>query len=83
VDVYGERDAFTQVEVAKYGGFNFGPGLSKMEGFSLKKRSDRAQVHLFAVGMYQNQVFSDDCCGTPFCGGTALTGRRFTSNFCR
>jgi len=47
----------------------------------LKKRSDRAQVHLFAVGMCQNHVVSDDCCGTPFCAETALVRHRFASNF--
>ena len=38
-----------QVEVAKYGEFNFGASLLKKEGFSLKKSSDKAQVGLFAV----------------------------------
>ena len=60
------------MEVARRGKFDFGAGLSKKNGFSLKKRSDRAQVHLFAVGMCQNHVVSDDCCGTPFCEETAL-----------
>ena len=47
----------------------------------MKKRSDRAQVHLFAVGMYQNHVVLDDCCGMPFCVETALVRHRFASNF--
>ena len=42
---------FCQVEVARHDKFDFGAGLSKKNGFSLKKHSDRAQVHLFAVGM--------------------------------
>ena len=45
-----------QVEVARYGEFDFGAGLSKKEGFSSRKHSDRAQVHLFVVSMYQNQL---------------------------
>jgi len=40
---------------------------------SLKKRSDKAQVYLFAFSMCQNQVVSDNCCGTPFFAGTAIT----------
>jgi len=64
--------------VARHGEFDFGAGLSKKDGFSLKKHSDRAQVHLFAVGMCQNHVVSEDCCGTPFCAETVLS---FASNF--
>jgi len=70
-----------RVEVARHGEFNWGAGLSKKDGFSLKKRSDRAQVHLFAVGMCQNHVISDDYCGTPLCTETALICHHFTSNF--
>jgi len=55
--------------------------LSKKDGFSLKNCSDRAQAHLFAVGMCQNHVVSDDCCGTPFCTETALVRHCFASNF--
>jgi len=44
----------------------------KKEGFSLKKCSDRAQVHLFAVSMCQNQVISGNCCGMPLSTETAL-----------
>ena len=55
-------------------------GLLRKDGFSSKKRSDRAQV-LFAVGMCQNHVVSDDCCGTPFCAETVLVRHRFASNF--
>ena len=47
----------------------------------MKKRSDRAQVHLFAVGMCQNHVVSDNCCRTPFCAETALVRHRFASNY--
>jgi len=57
---------FCRVEVARHSEFHFGAGLSKKDGFSLKKHSDTAQVRLFAVGMCQNHVNSDDCCGTPF-----------------
>jgi len=38
----------------------------------LKKHSDKAQRHLFAVSMCQNQVVSDDYCGTLFCAETLL-----------
>ena len=43
---------FCQVEVARHGEIDFGAGLSKRK-VSLKKHSDRAQVHLFAVSMCQ------------------------------
>ena len=46
--------------------------VCQKEGFSAKKRFDAAQVHLFAVSVYQNQVISDNCRGTPFCAETAL-----------
>ena len=72
---------FRPVETARQGEFDFGADLSKKEGFSSKKRSDRAQVHLFAASMCQNHVVSDDCCGTPFCAETALVRHRFASNF--
>jgi len=45
----GERATFCRVEVARHGELDFGAGLSKKDGFSFKNRSDRAQVHLFAV----------------------------------
>ena len=70
-----------QIEVAKYGEFNFGAGLLKKEGFSLKKSSDKAQVCLFAVCICQNQVILDNCCGTPFCAATALIHHHSASNF--
>jgi len=69
------------VEAARRGEFDFGTDLSKKAGFSSKKRSDRAQVHLFAVSMCQNHVVSDDCCGTPFCTEMALIRHRFASKF--
>jgi len=72
---------FHPVETARQGELDFGADLSKKEGFSLKERSDRAQVHLFAVSMCQNHVISDDCCGTPFCAETALIRHRSASNF--
>ena len=69
------------VEAARRGEFDFGADLSKKEGFSSKKCSDRAQVHLFAVSMYQNHIISDDGYGTPFCAETALICHCFASNF--
>ena len=72
---------FRPVEAARQGEFDFGADLSKKEGFSLKKRSARAQVHLFAVSMCQNLVVSDDCCGMPFCAETAPVCHRSASNF--
>ena len=63
---------FHVVEVAKHGEIDFGVGLSKKEGFSLKMCSDRAQVHLFAVSTCQDHVILDDYCGPPFCAETAL-----------
>ena len=36
---------FRLVEAARQGEFEFGADLSKNEGFSLKKHSDRAQFH--------------------------------------
>ena len=80
-DSHGERATFLSPEVARHGEFDFGAGLSKKDGFSSKKRSDRAQVHLFTVCMCQNHVVSDDCCGTPFCAETVLVRHRFVSNF--
>jgi len=68
------------VEAARQGEFDFEADLSKKEGFSLKKCSDRAQVHLFAVDMCQNHVL-DNCCGTPFCIETALVCHCSASNF--
>jgi len=76
---YGEVSC--ELRAARHSEFDFGAGLPKKDGFSLKKRSDRAQVHLFALSMCQNHVVSDDCCGTPFCTETALVRHRFTSNF--
>ena len=67
--------------VARHGEFDFRAGLSKKDGFSLKKCSDRAQVHLFTVGMCQNHIISDDYCGTLFCTETALIRHRPTSYF--
>ena len=55
--------------------------LSKKEGFSSKKCSDRSQVHPFTVSMCQNYVISDDCCGTPFFAETALVRHCSASNF--
>ena len=72
---------FCPVEAARQGEFDFGGDLSKKDGFASKKRSDRAQVHLFAVSMCQNHVVSDDCCGTPFCTETAFIRHRSASNF--
>jgi len=59
-----------RVEVARHGEFDFGAGFIKKGWLFFKKRSDRAQVHLFAIGMCQNHVALDDCCGTPFCAET-------------
>ena len=72
---------FCRVQVARHGEFDFGAGLSKKDGFSSKKCSDRAQVHLFTVGMCQNHVVSDDCCGMLFCAETVLVCHRFALNF--
>ena len=72
VNPYGNERLFRPVEAARRGKFDFGADMSRKEGFSSKTRSDRAQVHLFAVSMYQNHVVSDYCCGTPFCAETAL-----------
>ena len=49
---------FCQVEVARHSEFDFRAGLLKKDGFSSKKCSDKAQVHLFAVStsMCQNHV---------------------------
>jgi len=69
---------FCRVEVARHGEFDLGVGLAKKDGFSLKKRSDKERVHLFAVGMCQNHVDLDDYCGTPFCAETVLV-RHLTS----
>ena len=74
------EELFCPVETARQGEFDFGADLSKKEGFSLKKRCDRAQVHLFAVSMYQNHV-SDDCRGMLFWKETALVCHRSASNF--
>jgi len=71
---------FCPVETARQGEFDFGADLSKKEGFSSKIPSDRAQVHLFAVSMYQNHI-SDDCRGMPFCSETALVCHCSASNF--
>jgi len=72
---------FRPVETARQSEFDFGEDLSKKEGFSSKKRSDRAQVQLFVVSMCQNHVISDDCCGTLFCAETALICHCSASNF--
>ena len=49
---------FHLVEAARQGEFELGADLSKKEGFSLKKHSDRAQFHFFAVSVCQNHVVS-------------------------
>jgi len=46
----------------------------------MKKCSDGAQVHPFAVGMCQNHDL-DDCCGMLFCTETVLIRHRSASNF--
>jgi len=46
----------------------------------LKQHSDKAQVYLFAFSVCQNQVVSDNYCGTPFCAETALVCHHSASN---
>jgi len=70
-----------KVEVTRHGELDFRAGLSKKEGFSLRKHSDRAQVHLFAVSMCQKLVILDKYCGMMFCTETVLIRYHSASNF--
>jgi len=82
-DPHGEWAAFLSSRsiTRPTANFTLGQVCQKKGGFSSKKHSERAQVHLFGVGVCQNHVVSNDCCGTPFCAETVFVRHRFCFKF--